>query len=159
MESSNHLKNRFEKLQRESHSVKPEAPAAVPQTAPEKIKIELKASAHPEIHRKVREAEKVSYDWKKQFKQLFVKPDVSAARSTLMTEVEWSLQNLSQNKLLLSFTHSEQLDLNLLKLANHIKKRKTFWAKLLTNAEHLHVYAEKGKTHLGIRYGDRKSVV
>lgn len=152
MGSTNQLKNRFEKLQKESLALK-EAPVPVGKTVePASPSIELKTSAKPEIHAMLRESSKSSFDWKNQFKKTFVRPSLENSRPVSMTEVEWNIQAISDNSVLLSFTQSEQLEESLVQLAAHLKKRKVFWSKVLRNAEHLHVYVDKNKTHLGIRY-------
>lgn len=151
MGSTNSLKSRFEKLQKASESITDVVMLDTPVVSDPKM-IELLASSHPEVHEAVREAPKLQYDWKKQYKMLVHRPSLEYRRSKAMIEFEWNMQLLIKNPPIISFSQNSQLDPALLKASAHIAGSKDFWIALLKNAHNLHVSSVKNRIHLTVNY-------
>lgn len=151
MGATNSLKDRFEKLQKTSVS-HTEDIVLNTDVAPERKPVQLQASSYPEVHEKVRNASKQTYDWKKQYKQLFHRPALHTQRSKVMAEFEGNIQSLAGNSLIISFTQNQQLDATLSRASTHLTGARGFWRTILLSAQNLHVSSEKNKLHLSVSY-------
>src|SRR6478609_1095350 len=128
------LKDRFEKLQKTLDNTSGEEAYSAP--APEKSQtIELKASTRPDLHESLRNTDAQSYDWKKTFKESYIRPTIESSRDPRTHELEWKIQGLVEKETFISLTQSDAFNLQIKNLLHHMDSRKRFWKMMLTDVE------------------------